>query len=76
MIFRNRKTERVLKNCIITPSGKCIINYVNRLLNGQDDYIQAYENFINELMRKIDKDRITTLKIVSEIGEKLESMVK
>lgn len=72
MFFERIKKERLLKKCALTPSGRCMLQYVRKLLKGEKDYIEAYEDFINRYMKSTGRSREETLKIISILGEKLE----
>ncbi len=36
----------------LTPKGECLINYINKKLNGEAVFIQEYENIINKIKEK------------------------
>lgn len=49
-----------------------MFQYVKKLLNGEKDYIQVYEDFINQYAKSIRVDRDKALKNIAIIGERIE----
>lgn len=46
-MFRRKKKEVF----IVSPKGKCFLNYLIKKKNGSNDYIEAYQDSIVELMQ-------------------------
>ena len=58
----NLLRRSVKKHYTLSPAGLCALTYMQGLLTGEDNYIQAYEDAIESIQKKIGLSRDETIR--------------
>ena len=66
-LFGEKKGEYTL-----SARGECMLAYCRRIVNGEDDYIEAYEQELVEFGKKFNMDRKASAIAYVEILEEVE----
>lgn len=58
----------------LTPKGMCLLDYINKCLDGNEDKIMAYEEVIKNCMKKSNTNREDTLCVLKKVLENTNPM--